>query len=720
MAFLLPVYKSISQERVPFAGMQINQSVRLQQGEYLLKADVDNKPIIEISGHDLVVDFNNCTIRGNEAGTMPDAFTGVALRITGGSNITIKNLHVHGYKIALLATGVTGLHIEHCDLSYNYRQRLYSTQRKEDLSDWMSYHHNENDEWMRYGAAIYLRKCNAAVISENEVMGGQCALMMTECDSSLVTNNNFSFNSGLGIGMYRSSDNQVLQNRLDFNVRGHSEGVYNRGQDAAAILVFEQCNKNLFALNSATHSGDGFFLWAGQTTMDSGRGGCNDNTILQNDFSYAPTNGVEVTFSSNTISSNRIEGCDNGIWGGYSYHTKIRGNYIVHSTMGIAIEHGQENEIDSNFLFGNKTALKLWGRASQPADWGYARFRDTRSRDYSITGNSFLYNRLALDLSRTDGLQGNDNDSLSNEQWRKIDSTVKQYSVGFRRRPQFIIPEVMQSDERYLKRVYPYGKRIPSSGESVLPRSAIRMLEWGPYDYQSPLLWNTNPVAANDTLFFDVLGPAGKWRLKNMRGIKSISAKKGSVPGSLYAIRSREAGQDVYIEMDYAGKTIVTPMGERISAGRSYPFNYRNAELPVNWTTKWFGYDSSHNPIENPGFLRQVESVNPVATDSSNELRYAWWSGAGKEAKTEQFVTLAEAAVQLPEGDYVLGVSWDDVIRIAVDGKLVMDEWRPLDHVYDESPHREVGLKLGGTHQIRVEHANKSGFATLIVTLKKK
>ena len=47
----------------------------------------------------------------------------------------------------------------------------------------------------------------------------------------------------------------------------------------AAILVFEQCNNNLFANNSATHSGDGFFLWAGQTTMDTGEGG--SDTALQ-------------------------------------------------------------------------------------------------------------------------------------------------------------------------------------------------------------------------------------------------------------------------------------------------------------------------------------------------------------------------------------------------------------------------------------------------------
>jgi hypothetical protein len=93
----------------------------------------------------------------------PDEFFGVAVIISQRSNkITIRNLRAAGYKVALSAKDVTSLTIENCDFSYNYRQHLNSTQEKEDISDWMSYHHNENDEWLRYGAAIYLRNCNNA------------------------------------------------------------------------------------------------------------------------------------------------------------------------------------------------------------------------------------------------------------------------------------------------------------------------------------------------------------------------------------------------------------------------------------------------------------------------------------------------------------------------------------------------------------------------------
>ena len=60
-----------------------------------------------------------------------------------------------------------------------------------------------------------------------------------------------------------------MYNKIIFNVRGYSHGVYNRGQDSAGILVYEQSSNNLFYKNTVTHGGDGFFLWAGQTTMDS-------------------------------------------------------------------------------------------------------------------------------------------------------------------------------------------------------------------------------------------------------------------------------------------------------------------------------------------------------------------------------------------------------------------------------------------------------------------
>ena len=61
--------------------------------------------------------------------------------------------------------------------------------------------------------------------------------------------------------------NSTARNACDFCIRGYSHGVYNRGQDSAGILMFEQCSGNVIAENSATHCGDGLFAFAGKEAL---------------------------------------------------------------------------------------------------------------------------------------------------------------------------------------------------------------------------------------------------------------------------------------------------------------------------------------------------------------------------------------------------------------------------------------------------------------------
>src|SRR5688572_20819934 len=242
---------SIAQEKVLTKGLKITRSLKVKKQTYRLDAPLSMEgAVIVIEGNNITVDFNNSVLKGSNAKKDPDRFFGVAIFIKGGKNITIKNLKAKGYKIALLARDVSNLTIDNCDFSYNYRQHLNSTQEKEDISDWLSHHQNEKDEWLRYGAAMYLRNCDSMIIRNTKVTGGQNALMITNCNYGKIYNNDFSFNSGLGIGMYRSSYNTIAYNKINFNVRGYSHGVYNRGQDSAGILIYEQSSNNLFYKNS--------------------------------------------------------------------------------------------------------------------------------------------------------------------------------------------------------------------------------------------------------------------------------------------------------------------------------------------------------------------------------------------------------------------------------------------------------------------------------------
>src|SRR6185369_13748153 len=167
--------------------------------------------------------------------------------------------------------------------------------------------------------------------------------------------------------------------------------------------------RNVVAYNSMTHGGDGLFLWAGQTTMDTGIGGANDNLFFGNDFSFAPTNGMEATFSRNVFVANRVEGSEYGLWGGYSYGSRIVGNDFSRNRTGIAIEHGQENIVSGNRFTGDSVAVSLWANAIEPSDWMYPKRRDTRSRDYRLLDNVFRGNRVALRAVNTRGVVVNGN-----------------------------------------------------------------------------------------------------------------------------------------------------------------------------------------------------------------------------------------------------------------------------------------------------------------------
>ena len=696
------------QDKPLLKGMKISKTIKIRKGIYQINADNNlEQSVILIEGNNLTVDFNSIILKGSNSKKNPDEFVGIGLIIRNSKNVIIKNLKAKGYKVALLAKNTEGLVLDNCDFSYNYRQHLNSTQEKEDVSDWMSYHHNEQDEWLRYGAAIYLRNCNSAIIKNCRVTGGQNALMMMECDDGMIYNNDFSFNSGIGLGMYHCSRNKVMYNKINFNVRGYSHGVYNRGQDSAGILVYEQSNNNFFYKNSATHSGDGFFLWAGQKTMDNGQGGCNDNMIMGNNFSYAVANGVEATFSRNSIVDNRLFECDYGIWGGYSYGSNISSNKFKDNRVDIAIEHGQQNKITYNIFYQGKEALRLWARAEQPADWGYAKYRDTKSHDYVIAFNNFNNCQTILNVNHTSKINIFSNVYGTDESVFKIDSTVTDFDTTINKElydqlsvdTTVSIPEVPKPNDPF------------KSAGKLAGRKNILITEWGPYDFRSPIIWDTNPTDAGDTMKFDLLGPSGKWKIKSFKGVENISSMKGEFPASITAQKIKGDRIDISIELEYTGSSLTTPLGEIIAAGKPYKFSFRKFFQPIDWTVNWYAYDTL--------LKSSPDGIKPFKMEKTNVLDYAWWGGIKADKQYLQFKTVAEGEAKIPKGIYELGVTWDDMVRVYVDDKLIIDEWNPSLYKFDESPHKKIRLNLEGEHSFRVEHVELGGFATLSLKLRR-
>ncbi len=689
------------------AGMVIRASVTINANTYYLNAPENLKePLLVIDGNDITVDFNQSVLQGSNNKTRPDEFYGLAILVKKGSkNITIKNASIHGYVIAIMADGVTQLTISNCNLSYNWRQQLKSNRLREDISDWMSYHKNENDEWMRYGAAMYLKNCTNGVITNNLVTGGQCALMLTRCEKTTVSDNDFSFNSGIGIGLYRSSNNRIYHNRIDYNVRGFSDGKYKRGQDSAAILVFEQSSNNIFAFNTATHSGDGFFLWAGQTTMDTGEGGCNDNFIYGNDFSYAPTNGVEVTFSKNLIMKNKITDCDHGIWGGYSYDTDITDNTFANNRIGIAIEHGQNINIALNGFTNDQTGIKLWSREKQPEDWIYAKKRNTESRNYWMAANRFTSNKKAFDIMGTDTVVFSGNTKLLVTENLVLGDRVDNIDTS---REESFLDMDYQKDERL--------KSIPASEKTVITvpqgKSEMRITEWGPYDFRYPLVWLKN-IDSNGLYRFEILGPLGKWETEKMNGFTIIENGEGVFPSFIIA-KADSTVIERKLQLRFFGQAFRDAFGKKQDSAKAYSFAYSEFDPNPVWQINWYTWNTETDPSKAYDVFSKALEQPAIYATTKNSVDYTWWGAIGKGLPADSFATVATTTMFLPENTYYLGITADDYVKVFVDEKEVIDAWNSKYTELDENTHHRIRLQLSkGEHRFRIVHAEKTGLASL-------
>jgi parallel beta-helix repeat protein len=550
------------------AGMIITQSVRVLPKTYRLAG-----PPIIVRGDNITVDFLGATLEGIDPQADPDQARDTAIVIDGGSNIRIVQARIRGYKVGILARGTRRLTLRNNDLSNNWKPRLFSLVEHESLVDWLSFHHNEKDEWLRFGAAIYLQDVKGAELRGNSAVGGMNGLLLVRTDGAMIRDNTFSFNSGLGIGLYRSSDDTIIHNELDYNVRGYSHKFYSRGQDSADLLLFEQSSRNLVALNSLTHGGDGVFLWAGQATMDSGTGGANDNLLYGNDVSYATANGVEATFSRNEIIANRAWGSEYGVWAGYSFQTEIVGNDFRGNRTGVAIEHGQDNVIANNRFDRDSTAIRLWADSIESSDWGYPKHHDTRSRDYRIGGNEFVGNRTTLHLRNTMGV------------------------------------DTLAMISRPLPPPFLAGLRRPSPPFADRDRSAIIVDEWGPYNWESPKLWPVDSTRAVP-LRLVTLGPSGRWRLASLRGVATLSRAAGRIGDTIGVVPRRDSAGDWEIMLESGGTR----------------FSYARFEPRIDWSVRFTDSSGVASPAAAPRGLQRLDFMWYRPPAAYKDLPQSRWS----------------------------------------------------------------------------------------------
>lgn len=680
--------QAATRDQVPRAGMVITRSVKFRPGTWRLPSPSPDSAILVVRGDSITVDLTGVVLEGTDPAADPDLAAGVAIRVDGGSRVRIIGARIRGYKVGILARGTRGLTIEGSNLSHNWKPRLFSLVEHESLVDWLSFHDNEANQWLRFGAAIYLDNVNGGLVRGNTVTQGMNALLMNRTARVTVLENDFSFNSGLGIGLYRSTDNHILRNAVDFNVRGYSHGFYRRGQDSAGILLYEQSSNNLVAFNSATHGGDGLFLWAGNYTMNTGQGGSNDNLFLANDFSFAPANGLEATFSRNAFVANIAEGNDYGLWGGYSFDSRVIANCFANNRFGIAIEHGQANTIVANRFVGDSTGIRLWGDSIQPSDWGYPKQRDTRSRDYLIRGNSFEGVRRPLHLDNSSGIQVLSNDSTAAP--GPACGTPPPVPAGY----SGLIPDLPD-----------LVREIPRRAAPRRHRSAIIVDDWGPYDYRFPKLWPADSTRAVP-LALVVHGPPGRWQVAARRGVRALSAMAGRTGDTIRVTPHPDSSGDWRIDLEYRGARVVDARGDATAAGQAVRFSYGRFEPPVAWRVRAWAWADSLDPRA-PDRWERLTAAPPLFDRPWPRLDLMWFRPAVRELPQARWALEAAGTVTLPAGEYTLRTISDDGIRVWVDGRLVIDNWDLHGSEVDYAP------LSGGRHDVRVRYFQVDGWTEL-------
>lgn len=690
--------------------------VRIPPGTVI--ADANGDGVLHIAAPNITVEFEpGSVLRGAAADTPWDRLSGLGIRIADASGVTIRNARVSGFKVGLHAERADGLVIDAGDYSDNFRQRLASTPRAEVLDDWLWPHENDQREWTtRYGAAVSVASSAGVTIRGVVVRRGQNGIVLDRVTTSKIYDNDCSFLSGWGLAMWRSSRNVVSRNAFDFCVRGYSHGVYNRGQDSAGILAFEQCTENIFAFNSATHSGDGFFGFAGKEALgekpasdpafDHTGKGSNRNLLFGNDFSYAPAHGIEMTFSfGNVFAANRlVENAITGIWGGYSQDTLIVANTIERNGTrgvrlergGVNIEHGIRNRIARNAFSGNAAGVHLWSDEDvsiMKTPWAKANHRG--SRENIIDRNTFSGDQLALHLRESPATTwfGNTLADVAKD----IDAT----------------PGSEPLSEEVADVVPPDPPEVPGTASPVGAREMLRgrdkiiMDQWGPWDHQSPmarLAERTSGAAAYEV--FGVTGTVAAEVLPADGGV--VASVEPSAEGGPTRVRlTAPVGISPYV------LRITAPGFER---------RFEGSLVSTVWSVRCFPW--TVDPRENiEGWRAEAAAPAAIAAEVQGlNLRFGSGGppGVGVPAfkdstlPNDRFGTIARTTIPLNTGTWRITTLSDDGVRVLVDGVPVIENWTW------HAPTRDTGtfrLDARKDVEIVVEHFELEGFAVLAVDI---
>lgn len=350
----------------PTDGMIITENTVLCPGTYELPNG------ITIAADDITLQGPGCTITG------PDS--GYGIYASGRSGVTVTYLTTRGFW--------HGMHFDDCDDFTITQCNAWDTHELPEGEIFLNIFDGPNGS---YAHAMWLRYCDRATVTYNDVEDQQNGISLFDCTDAIVSFNDCSNNTGWGIHLYNVDDSTISNNTADYCTRDYHGWS---GADAASLLMVMETDNNQVLNNSLVGGGDGVFL-AGATHSLQKRPN-NYNYFSGNDCSDSPNNGFEGTFSQYNVYDNNIShNCNYGYWLGYARLNEIRNNQARGcNTAGIAIEHGNGHIIEDNSFSFNGRGIWLWTDPDTSLVGAYPECRD--SHTYTIQNNILRHNSYGI------------------------------------------------------------------------------------------------------------------------------------------------------------------------------------------------------------------------------------------------------------------------------------------------------------------------------------
>src|SRR6185369_15084594 len=140
-------------------------------------------------------------------------------------------------------------------------------------------------------------------------------------------------------------------------------------------------------------------------------------------------------------------------------------------------------------------------------------------------------------------------------------------------------------------------------------------------------------------------------------------------------------------------------------------FEYMRFEPIADWNVAFFAWTDGTDPRTHADAFATLLRGTPTLTRAEPRLDYMWSRPAIPAIPQQKFAAVATATVTLAPGEYTLRTIADDAVRVWVDDKLAIDDWKPHDSVVSNAP------IAAGTHNLRVEYYQVDGWVELRVEI---